>query len=81
MAATPISCCAGYTAICEIEKRNACQVAGKMADRLVHGLQALIKKYDLPFVCFNQALYATWIPLVPCTLRWTGSIRGPFRTP
>lgn len=54
MAATPISCCAGYTAICEIEKRNACQVAGKMADRLVHGLQALIKKYDLPFVCFNQ---------------------------
>lgn len=29
MAATPISCCAGYTVICEIEKRNACQVAGQ----------------------------------------------------
>lgn len=53
MAATPISCCAGYTAICEIEKRNACQVAGKMADRLVKGIQESIKKYDLPFVCYN----------------------------
>lgn len=54
MAATPISCVAGYTVICEIEKRNACEVAGKMGDRLTKGLQALIKKYDLPFVAFNQ---------------------------
>jgi len=53
MAATPISCVAGYTAICEIQKRNACEVAGRMADRLTKGLQALIKKYDLPFVAFN----------------------------
>ena len=53
MAATPISCVAGYTAICEIEKRNACQVAGRMADRLVAGLNKIIKKYDLPFVCYN----------------------------
>lgn len=54
MAATPISCVAGYTALCEIEKRNACEVAGRMGDRLTKGLQALIKKYDLPFVAFNQ---------------------------
>ena len=54
MAATPISCVAGYTALCEIEKRNACEVAGRMGDRLTHGLQELIKKYDLPFVAFNQ---------------------------
>ena len=54
VAATPISCIAGYTAICEIEKRNACEVAGKMGDRLTQGLQKLIKKYDLPFVAFNQ---------------------------
>ena len=54
MAATPISCVAGYTALCEIEKRNACEVAGRMGDRLTKGLQELIRKYDLPFVAFNQ---------------------------
>lgn len=54
MAATPISCVAGYYTICEIERLNACQVAGQMGDRLTKGLQALIKKYDLPFVAFNQ---------------------------
>ena len=54
MAATPISCVAGYTALCEIEKRNACEVAGRMGDRLTRGLQELIQKYDLPFVAFNQ---------------------------
>lgn len=53
MAATPISCVAGYTAICEIEKRNACEVAGRMGDRLTKGIQQLITKYDLPFVAFN----------------------------
>ncbi len=53
MAATPISCVAGYTTICEIEKRNACEIAGRMGDRLTKGLQELIKKYDLPFVAFN----------------------------
>ena len=53
MAATPISCVAGYYAICEIEKRNACEVAGRMGDRLTKGLQELIKKYNLPFVAFN----------------------------
>ena len=54
MAATPISCVAGYTAICEIEKRNACETAGRMGDRLTKGLQELIRKHGLPFVAFNQ---------------------------
>ncbi len=54
MAATPISCVAGYVTLCELEKRNACEVAGRMADRLTNGLKELIKKYDLPFVAFNQ---------------------------
>ena len=54
MAATPISCVAGYVTLCELEKRNACEVAGRMADRLTTGLKTLIKKYDLPFVAFNQ---------------------------
>ena len=54
MAATPVSCVAGYTVISEIEKRNACEVAGCMGDRLTAGLQQLIGKYHLPFVAFNQ---------------------------
>ena len=54
MAATPISCAAGYHALCEIERTNACEVAGRMGDRLTRGLQGLIKKYGLPFVAFNQ---------------------------
>ena len=38
----------------EIDRQNACQKAGQMGDRLTKGLQELIKKYDLPFVAFNQ---------------------------
>lgn len=54
MAATPISCVAGYYTLCEIEKQNACEKAGRMGDRLTKGLQEIIKKYNLPFVAFNQ---------------------------
>lgn len=54
MAANPLSCVAGYHTICEIDRLNACQVAGQMGDRLTKGLQELVKKYDLPFVAFNQ---------------------------
>lgn len=54
MAATPISCVAGYYTLCEIEKTNACEKAGRMGDRLTKGLQELISKYNLPFVAFNQ---------------------------
>ena len=54
LAATPISCVAGYHAICEIERTNACEKAGRMGDRLTKGLQESIKKYNLPFVAFNQ---------------------------
>ena len=54
MAATPISCCAGYYTLCEIEKTNACEKAGKMGDRLIKGIQKSIEKHNLPFVAFNQ---------------------------
>ncbi len=54
LAATPVSCVAGYYTICEIEATNACEVAGRMGDRLTIGLQEIIRKYDLPFVAFNQ---------------------------
>ena len=42
------------SAICEIERTNACEKAGRMGDRLTKGLQESIKKYHLPFVAFNQ---------------------------
>ena len=54
LAATPISCVAGYYTLCEIEKQKACEKAGEMGDYLTQGLQQLIKKYNLPFVAFNQ---------------------------
>ncbi|WP_201004467.1 aspartate aminotransferase family protein [Paenibacillus glycanilyticus] len=54
MAANPLSCVAGYYTLCEIERTNAIPRSGRMADRLTEGLQALIGKYKLPFVAFNQ---------------------------
>jgi glutamate-1-semialdehyde 2,1-aminomutase len=54
MAATPISCVAGYYTLEEIERTNAAQKAGQMGDRLTAGLKKLIKQYNLPFVAWNQ---------------------------
>jgi glutamate-1-semialdehyde 2,1-aminomutase len=53
MAATPISCCAGYHTLCEIERTGACEKAAVLGDRLTDGLQSLIKKRKLPFVAYN----------------------------
>lgn len=54
LAANPLSCLAGYTAIQEIERTNACEVAGQMGDRLCDGLKELLDRYQLPFVAYNQ---------------------------
>lgn len=54
LAANPLSSLAGYTAIKEIERTNACEIAGKMGDRLCDGLKGLVDKYGLPFVAYNQ---------------------------
>ena len=54
LAANPLSSAAGYFTLLEIEKTNACEKAGLSGDRLTIGLQNLIKKYDLPFVAYNQ---------------------------
>lgn len=54
LAANPLSCLAGYTAIQEIERTNACEIAGAMGDRLCDGLKELLDKYGLPFVAYNQ---------------------------
>lgn len=53
LAATPISCCAGYYTLCEIEKTRAWEKAAKMGDRLTDGINALIDKKKLPFVAYN----------------------------
>jgi glutamate-1-semialdehyde 2,1-aminomutase len=54
MAATPLSCVAGYYALCEIERTDAAKKAGDFGDKLILGLQKFIDKYKLPFVAFNQ---------------------------
>ena len=54
MAANPLSCCAGYHTLAEIERTDACEKAGRAGDRITKGLNALIDKYGLPFVAFNQ---------------------------
>jgi glutamate-1-semialdehyde 2,1-aminomutase len=54
MAANPLSCCAGYYTLLEIEKTNACEKAGKAGDKITKGLNELIDKYGLPFVAYNQ---------------------------
>lgn len=54
LAANPLSSLAGYTAIQEIERTNACEIAGRQGDRLCDGIKALLEKYQLPFVAYNQ---------------------------
>ncbi len=54
MAANPLSAAAGYFTIKEIEKRDACAVAGRAGDRLTSGLKAMIERMGLPFVAYNQ---------------------------
>jgi len=54
LSANPLSCVAGYYALKEMERTNAPVIAGRAGDRLTQGLQAIIEKYDLPFVAYNQ---------------------------
>lgn len=53
MTATPLSCCAGYHTICEIERTRAWETAALMGNLLTDGLNALIEQKKLPFVAFN----------------------------
>lgn len=54
LSANPLSCVAGYYSLLEMERTNAAVIAGKAGDRLTKGLQAIIEKYGLPFVAYNQ---------------------------
>lgn len=54
LAANPLSSAAGYFAIQEIERTDACRKAGLAGDRLTTGLNDIIRRLDLPFVAYNQ---------------------------
>lgn len=54
LAANPLSSVAGYLTIKEIERTNACVKAGLAGDKLTAGLKELLKKYNLPYVAYNQ---------------------------
>ncbi len=54
LSANPLSCVAGYYSLLEMERTNAPVLAGQAGDRLTRGLQAMIDKYALPFVTYNQ---------------------------
>ena len=54
MAANPLSAAAGYFTLCEIERTQAIARAGRAGDRLTKGLEAIIRRRQLPFVAFNQ---------------------------
>jgi len=66
LAANPVSCCAGYHTIMEIERTNACEKAGRAGDRLTKGLNELIDKYGFPFIAYNQGSI--------CHLETTGTL-------
>lgn len=54
LSANPMSCAAGYFALCEMERTNAPVIAGRAGDRLTKGLQEIIERRNLPFVAYNQ---------------------------
>lgn len=54
LAANPLSAAAGYFAIQEIERTDACKKAGQAGDRLAGGLNEMMQRLGLPFVVYNQ---------------------------
>ena len=53
LSANPLSCTAGYHTLLEMDRLDAPAVAGAAGDKLRAGLDALIAKYDLPYVTYN----------------------------
>jgi glutamate-1-semialdehyde 2,1-aminomutase len=70
MAANPLSSAAGYYTLLEIEKQNACEKSAEAGNQLTNGLKGLIRKYDLPFVAYNQGSI--------CHLETTGTMFIPL---
>lgn len=73
LAATPLSCCAGYHTICEIERTGACGKAAHIGDLLTDGLNALIDKRKLPFVAYNvgSVCHLDTVGTMHFAIRWS----------
>ena len=54
LSANPLSCAAGYFSLLEMERTGAPVLAGRAGDRLTSGLCAMIERFGLPYVAFNQ---------------------------
>jgi glutamate-1-semialdehyde 2,1-aminomutase len=80
MAATPLSCCAGYHTICEIERTGACDTAARMGDRLTDGLKRSIEKRKLPFVAYNVGSICHLDTVAPCISPSAGQSPGRYPT-
>jgi glutamate-1-semialdehyde 2,1-aminomutase len=83
MAANPLSSAAGYFTLVEMERANAPEVAGRAGDRLTAGLRALIQRYHLPFVAYNQGsichLQTTGVLLLDLQLTRPWTIPGRLK--
>jgi len=53
LAASAVSCIAGYYTIIEIERTDAAAVAARAGDRLRRGLERIVAAYNLPYVVYN----------------------------
>lgn len=73
LSANPLSCVAGYYTIKAIDETNAAIKAGEAGDKICHGLEKLIDKYELPFVAYNQGSI--------CHLETTGLMFIDIRKP
>ena len=52
--ANPVSCVAGYTALCELERTDAHNKLKTAADKFTRQLADLADKYEIPSMIFNQ---------------------------
>ena len=54
LTANPLSCLAGYTTICELERTNAHARLKTAADQFTRAVADLAEKYQIPALVFNQ---------------------------
>ena len=54
LSANPVSCAAGYTALCELERTNAHEKLEAAAERFARDLTDLANQYEVPAVITHQ---------------------------
>lgn len=54
LTANPVSCVAGYNAICELERTDAHRKLREASDKFTREVADLAAKYDIPALVFNQ---------------------------